>query len=332
MKNLNFLVIILISVNLSAVSANWKAKTITNFNNGKIEKVRDIITTFQPYTDEDKSFIMYYMAKIQMDKTSTKKYLEKLSDEYQEKKYGQLGLLELVKLNILEKDFFVAQNNLDKVDDNIYEKFYWQTNLFYHQKKYESAIEEAIKFIDKSENHDLIELSYLLMVQSKIEQKKYDEALEILAEFKNSDYIEYQIAALLFKTGYCYEKTGKIEEAQNYYKKVINQFTYTKHSNDSKYRLQKLKNISNDNEIVSNDQVDDKDDGIKIYLQAGAFMSKKNAQRRVTQVKKLSFDSHIFEEKGRYKVAIGPFNRIEELQKAKKYLENNHILTFKISR
>lgn len=332
MKKIFFLILLLSVFEIFAINADWKKKTISYYQQGNIEKVREIIGSFQPFTDADKSFILYYQAKIQLDIFSTKTSFEKLTNTHPETDFGQKAFLELAKIYLLESNFPQAQKCLNNITKSKSEnKFFWQAQLYFQSQKFDSAIEESRKFIEKSNDNDLIETSYLLMAESKIKQKKYHEALEILVEFKNSEFIDHQIVGLLYKTGFCNEKIGEIEKATNYYKKVINEYTYTKYANDAQIRLNKIGNLSQVSESNNIPAIIHKPKkGKNTYLQAGAFSSKKNAELRVTQVKNLHYESHIFEAKGKFKVAVGPFNIDSNLKKAKKVLKENNIPTFKI--
>lgn len=309
-----------------AVSADWKEKTVRNFKAGKIEDVRQTLSSFSPYTAEDKSFIMFYKAKIQLDKTSTQNLLLELTQKYPERKYGQLGFLELAKLYYSDGKYSLGIEQLGKITDNENaEKFFWLSRLQYQDKKYDSSIQSARKFIEKGKSSDLKELAYLQIVENKLAQKKFYDALEILDEFKNSTIINHQIPALLYKLGYCHEKIGNIDKSTKYYQKVINEFTYTKFANDSRLRLQKLGNLN-----AKSTSTQKEPQGKQSYLQAGAFTSNKNANRRLQQIKELGFEGHVFEIQGKFKVAVGPFSSSQKLKTGKQKLKDNNISTFKI--
>ncbi|MBN2460194.1 MAG: SPOR domain-containing protein [Candidatus Cloacimonetes bacterium] len=179
------------------------------------------------------------------------KALMSLYQEFPSSYYGQLALLELAQIDILQRDYGEAIKKLRTIYHNeINTKEYWLANAYYKNGQYQEAIISAQNYIFNARDKAKIEYSYFIIIESYIGQKLFTRALNTLDFLRNSEFIENNIPLLHYRSGYCHEMLGNYEQALNSYRKLKMEFPYHSYSYQAEDRMYALSR-EKDNSVTS---------------------------------------------------------------------------------
>jgi tetratricopeptide (TPR) repeat protein len=286
---------------------------------------------------------IYKKAMSEVDAAVAKTSLERLAKEYTDDYYGQSALLELAKINILQREYKLAISSLKNISNSkISEKEYWLANAYLKTGKNDKAIISAQNFIFITKDTAKAENAYLLIAEAYINQKIYKRALSTLETLRTSQYIANQIALVHFKIGFCNEMLGDFEQALRSYKKLKIDFPYHQYTYEAEDRM---KNITGNTEVTENETIagitPTKTDSksakgeYEVFLQVGAFSATANAENLGKKVMSLGFNFSIFPKtkngKKLYVVAVGPFES-DALKPAISKLKDNGLDSFVLKR
>jgi predicted negative regulator of RcsB-dependent stress response len=152
---------------------------------------------------------------------------EDLSENYPETYYGQLSLMELAKIYVLERKYSKAIKSLKMIpNQDIADKQYWLAKAYLKENKLQLAVISAQIFISESNDNDKIENAYFIIAEAYIQQNMYKRAFNTLETLRTSQYIKNNIPLLHFKMGNCKEFMGKYDDALMFYKKLKKDFPY----------------------------------------------------------------------------------------------------------
>lgn len=286
----------------------------------------------------------YLQAKQYQERNKFEPILEELATTYVDSMYGQLALLELAKLNLLDRNYESAISFLKKIHlPQISEKQFWLAKAYLKNEQFQLAIISAQIYIADGANSGNIEEAYFIMAEAFQKQQNYRQALKTLEELKNSQHINNNIPLLHYKMGICCELLADYNSALIYYKKLKQEFPYHQYSylaEEQVYKLKSDKKINVDltnfssyrlvdpnHKPVQNTQIES-----NLYLQAGAFKSKTNAKKIGNKIKSIGYDFSIFtkiKNKNKlYVVVVGPFMNENKMSTARQKLEKNGVNSF----
>ena len=310
-----------------------------------------IIFIIQLFSDNSKLEKKFNEAKSQIKSKDFIKDLEELAGNHVDTYYGQLSLLELAKINLLERKYENAIFLLKKISDTrIDEKEYWLAKAYLKAEDYNKAIISAQNFIsdfgNDSEKTAQIETAYFIIIESYFQQNLFKRALSNLEFLRTSKFIYNNIPLLHYKIGLCNEKLKKYENALLSYKKLKMDFPYHQYNylaEDRIFNLQNGDKIDIDFKKINSYRKQETETrnsqnsaDFKLYLQVGAFSSEKNAKKLGERIKKLGYKYILFTKKVNNKtltvVAVGDFKNDKELGKAAVNLEKNGISSFVLKR
>ena len=272
---------------------------------------------------------------------------EDLSENYTDSYYGQLALLELAKIYILERKYSKAIKSLKKIHhQEIADKQYWLAKAYLKENKLQLAVISAQIFISESNDNDKIENAYFIIAEAYIQQNMYKRAFNTLETLRTSQYIKNNIPLLHFKMGNCKEFMGKYDDALICYKKLKKDFPYHQYSYLAEDRLFELKSddkidvsFSNINSYRQNEPKQETEAATgkyEVYLQVGAFSSEENAIKLGKKVKRIGYNFIVFskikDNNKLFVVAAGPFEKDKKLKEAMKKLEKNDLKSYVIKR
>ncbi len=272
---------------------------------------------------------------------------ENLSANYPDSYYGQLALLELAKIYVLERQYSNAIKSLKMIHhQDIADKQYWLAKAYLKEDKLQLAVVSAQIFISESDDNDKIENAYFIIAEAYIQQNMYKRAFNTLETLRTSKYINNNIPLLHFKMGNCKEFMGKFEDALICYKKLKKDFPYHQYSYLAEDRLFEMKSdnkinvsLSNINSYRQNEPKQETEVATgeyKVYLQVGAFSSEERAIKLGKKVKQIGYDFIIFsktkDNNELFVVAAGPFEKDKKLKEAMKKLEKNDLKSYVIKR
>jgi len=303
------------------------------------------------FSDNSKLEKKFNEAKSKAKSKDLIKELEGLAEDHLDTYYGQLSLLELAKINLLERKYENAIFLLKKISDTrIEEKEYWLAKSYLKAEDYNKAIISAQNFISDfcngSEKKAQIETAYFIIIESYFQQNLFKRALNNLEFLRTSKFIFNNIPLLHYKIGLCSEKMGKYENALLSYKKLKMDFPYHQYNYSAEDRIFNMQNgdkididfkkINSYRKQETETQNSQNTADFKLYLQVGAFSSEKNAKNLGEKIKKLGYKYILFAKKVNNKtltvVAAGDFKNDKELSKAAVNLEKNGISSFILKR
>ena len=291
---------------------------------------------------------MFLQAKSKIKEKDFKQTFEYLAENYTDHLYGQLSLLELAKVKLLERNYDDALNHLKKIHHpEIEDKEFWMAKAYLKNNENDNAIVAAQNFIFGSDDHHKIEESYFIIAEAYLNDKIFHRALNTLESLRTSKYINNHIPLLHYKIGFCFEHIGKHENALHSYQKLKMDFPYDQYrylAEDRIFNLtweNKIEIDLNDLQpmhktVKKNNETNISRGEYNTYLQVGAFGSEKNAKNFKDTIDNLGLKSIIFSKnkngKTLFVIAAGPFENSDKLQKAMKTLTANNIDSFVIKR
>lgn len=303
--------------------------------------------------DENEAERSYLFLKSDTQHQVEKSQYEKIFMENPNTFYGQSALLDLARIELLERNYDQAISYFKKIyHPEITDKEYWLAKCYLLKGDPDSAIISAQNFIYTSNDKDKVEISYFTIAEAYIEKGLFVKALNTLEYLRNSDTIENNIPLLHYKIGYCNEKLGNYEKALNSYKKLKLDFPYHEYTYMAEDRIYDLK---------SNDQIDIELKDVLInetdepdteetptpattpsdqpgrYLQVGAFSKEANARKLAEEIRSKYDQNYIVFPKTSnnnklFVAAFGPFDDSNSLKKAKEKLAGFGYNSFEIKK
>ncbi len=272
-----------------------------------------------------------------MSQTEQNKFmplLKELATDYQDNIYGQKALLELAKISLLNRDYKKSLSYLKKINtSSIKDVSYWFAKVYLKLNKNISAIYSAQNYIYMHPNNlEKDEDMLLTIAEAFIQKKSYYQALATLNSLRKSKYAQNKISLIVYKIGECYENMGKIDKAIKIYKKMKIDFPYDQYTylaQDRIYELASLPENTEENKPKKLDKANVTPKDFDLYLQVGAYRTKKSADIQKEKLKKLGLDVKIKEKtkngKPLFVVYSGPFKDTKAMQKASVVLKKNNL-------
>lgn len=267
--------------------------------------------------------------------------LLELATSYKDSLWGQYALLDLAKLNLLDRNYDNAVSYLKQIyRREIEDKQFWLAKAYLKQEQFQLAIISAQIFIANAKDLPKVETAYLIIAEAYLQMGQYQKAFDTLEDLRTSKYIKDNIPLLYYKMGNCCELMSDFTQALVYYKKLKLEFPYNQYSYMAEERVYKLKNsdkvkvdlstFSSYRQFDSHkEQESNHNKENNLFLQAGAFSSKKNASKLGSKIEAIGYDYSIFIKIKNGKtlnvVMVGPFPDEKKLTAAMQKLEKNGI-------
>lgn len=343
--------ILLFSVSILFARDQTLEKVSLAFGKSDWNMVKKIINKIDVsnLSKNEKSEYYFYLGKTSIEGEKCVSNLKK-SLEYKSS-FNDVARLELAKMFFLERENEQSLFYLLKINyKDLPETKFWEAKNYLQNKKYAESVKSAQKFIEIGIETSLVEEAYLCISESFIRQSMFLRALNTLQFLKDSKFAKNYKAITLFKIGFCYENLEDYSTAVSFYRKLMSEHRYTEYYYQAETRLYYIKSNSladismSDLSVSGNEKISTTErektkqntNGLKFYLQAGAFGSKSNAKKLVKSFKKKGYSSIIFpkikNEKNLQIVAVGPFNNKKDALSAKKILQKDKITTYIIER
>ncbi|MBP7309828.1 MAG: SPOR domain-containing protein [Candidatus Cloacimonetes bacterium] len=209
---------LLMSVSSAAVRKEFTALEQL-VQSGKLDEATDLIGTLKPYNDEERAFVGFYAARLKVKYAELKSGYELVVSKYPQSDYAQAARMELAKLQILDRDWDAAAENLKKVTSNyLLERFYWQGLIYWWQDDFDKAISSVENYLRLAPKGTYCEDAYYLMAECYLAQKKSYSAITALNKLHDLGLPDIDQQYLSYKLGYAHEQSGKVVEAVNFYK------------------------------------------------------------------------------------------------------------------
>lgn len=186
------------------------------FLTGNITEANERLEKLKPASGEERAFVMYYYG---FQKTSSNEALNQYlatAGRHPKTKYGQLAMLEAAKIYILERDMDSAQAELRKINSpDITERFYWLACTNFYKDELSAAIANADNYLRLMPKGREAESAAYIIVDSYLEQKKYQSALSSLGRVRNIPNHDRQY--FYYKQGYAHEMNASYKDALQSY-------------------------------------------------------------------------------------------------------------------
>jgi len=292
------------------------------YQKGDIGYLRENLPKSEGQTPEEKEKIQFYQA-VTQSKPNFIQDLQEISAQ-ENNKYAQAALLELSKVYYLEKDYDRALEYLQKVNKPtlLAEKSYWMPYCLYTLADYKTAIYWAQSFQKLSHDKDKIENGYILMSNCYLKLDQPQLALNLLLSLEKLQLLSCQRAAALYNITLCYQKLDDQENLKKTTFKLKRDFPYSKYARLLTGDDQQAPSTS-EQSVAPNS-----------YLQVGAFQDNKNALETAQDLKgkgyQIKIDKKISGNSLLYKIWVGPFATLQELNSTKEKLLADNYPSFTI--
>jgi tetratricopeptide (TPR) repeat protein len=188
----------------------------TLFEEGKTADLQKELKDLKPNKDEERALVLYLEAMLCKNIADTQTRLNSCIEKYPKTPYGQMAMLEVAKIHILEREMQKAGTLLRRINSpDIVDRFYWIAVVFYWQDDYSSAIANAENYLRLSPQGKEAESAHYLIVDSYVSQRKYQSAISSLANLQHLKEFDRQ---------YYYYKLGMINELNSNFKEALKAF------------------------------------------------------------------------------------------------------------
>ncbi|MCB5276602.1 MAG: SPOR domain-containing protein [Candidatus Cloacimonadaceae bacterium] len=187
------------------------------FDEGKISELQRELTTLKPNKDDERALMLYYDAMLSTGKSDALSKFNTCVEQYPKTLHGQLAMLEAAKIHILEREMQKAGSLLRRINSpDIVERFYWSAVVFYWLDDYSAAIANAENYIRLSPKGKEVEPAHYLVVESYLNQRKYQSAISSLSKIRHIKAYDRQYYH--YKLGMVYELNSNAKEALKAYR------------------------------------------------------------------------------------------------------------------
>jgi tetratricopeptide (TPR) repeat protein len=190
------------------------------YNKGTIDEVQDAIGTLKPNSDDERACVGFYSAMLKIKKSDALAAHEQLVSKYPKSDYAQMSLLEIGKLQILERDIEAAKSSLKKISSTVLmERFYWLGLCAWWQDDYTGAINNAENYLRMAAKGEYTEAAHYLIAECYLNQKKAYSAVTTLNKLQSLKLSDVDEQYLLYRLGYAHEQSDKLIDALGFYQR-----------------------------------------------------------------------------------------------------------------
>ena len=336
----------------------------TQYQNGNLDTVTDLLPKLKPSSEEERAFLMYYSAITKSSAAECLNLHDSNAGKYPATLYGQKSRLELAKNAILDHDFKTADKHLKAINSpELSERFYWLSVAAFDQESWQEAINQAENYIRLNPDKAMTEAAHYMIANSYIKQKKSTSAISTLTKLSGISGYPTDVQLYNFTLGTAYDKAGNLSDAISKYRTAyeLNKFTQLAYQIEDRLFELRSKNSSLDisflypySELVIQLPQDSSPTESKpapvvdpslpmktsgrptggYYLQAGRFSVENNAISRTKDILTFNHPAVYFEEKQNNKltwvVMSGPYTNQSDADQVRIQLISSNIDCFTV--
>jgi TolA-binding protein len=198
------------------------------FQTGNLDSVAGNLMNLKPQSAEEKAFIAYYTARLDKSMATAKVSYNQLVSKYPSTKYGQLGILELAKISVLDRNIEAATDLLRRITNNdISERTYWQAVCSFQSSDWQNAISHSENYLRIAPQSHLVEDTYYLIANCYLSQGKAHSAITSLNKLHSIEGQPTDMQHFHFLLGNAYEANSNIRDAVSQYKEgyLLNKYS-----------------------------------------------------------------------------------------------------------
>lgn len=195
------------------------AEVEKQFNSGHADEAASALTGLNASNEEERAFVAYMSAVLKVKRNEVRSGLELVISKYPNSEYTQRSRLELAKMQMLEREITAASENLKKITSNyLLERHYWLALCYWWEDDYAKAIGSVENYLRLAPKGVFCEDAYYLLAECYLSQQKAYSAITTLSKLQSLQLPDLDQQYLLYRTGYCYEISDKLNEAVGYYR------------------------------------------------------------------------------------------------------------------
>ncbi len=361
-----FLALLLALLPLTAAGVEFRKEfqaLETLYQQGELGELSSQLYKTAAKNDEERALQTYLSAMLKQGRDEILILLQQAIDRYPSTHYGQLGMLELAKLHILERQIPPAETLLQKIRSaDLPQRHYWLAQCAQYKDDHSATIAHGENYLKADPAGKLAEDTHYLIASAYRSQNKFYSGIATLEKLralpgqpKNKQYFHYLLgrlhqlngnaaeALLNFKSGFeqnrksqlAFEIEDRLFELKRQYGPAIDlSFLYPYTALD----LPELVQMPDPSELpplAEADQnaparLDNKPSGL--FVQAGRFGSEANAGKLTSRIRGLNLKASYFEDRANktvpWVVVSGPYSSQSEADSARRILQSNSIDCF----
>lgn len=357
---LRSLALLLVLLPLSAAGVEFRKEfqaLETLYQEGELDGLSSQLYKTVAKNDEERALQTYLSAMLKLGRDETLILLQQAIDRYPSTHYGQLSMLEMAKLNLLERQIPQAETLLKKIKSaDIPERHYWLAQCAQYKDDHSATIAHGENYLKAAPAGKLAEDTHYLIASAYRSQNKFYSGIATLEKLrvlpgqpKNKQYFHYLLgqlhqqngnaaeALLNFKSGFelnrrsqlAFEIEDRLYELKRQHGSAIDlSFLYPYTALDLPELVQ-LPDTTELPPLAEADQnapvrLDSKPSGL--VVQAGRFGSEANAGKLTSQIRGLNLKASYFEDKANktvpWVVVSGPYSSQSEADSARRILQS----------
>lgn len=188
------------------------------YQKGNLDELADRLPTLKASTNEESALLLYLNAMLKTGKAETSQLLQQAGDKYPATHYGQLSLLELAKIMILDRQIPQAQSLLQKINSaELVERYYWLAVCAEATDAAAAVISNAEAYLRLAPQGRFAEESHYLIAGAYQDQAKHQSGIATLNKLKNLPGFPRDQQYFSYRLGYLNELAKNPAEAlENY--------------------------------------------------------------------------------------------------------------------
>ncbi len=283
------------------------------FNNGSLHFNHSDLRINQSDSPELTAAKLYFSGKLAKTTDKTFQFFSQASTNYPNTDYGQLALLEGVKIDFFNRNYDQALVSLQKIKD-CPEKDYWKIRSYYFKNRLNEMMESANTLFKRYPQSEYVPEIYCLILETYQNANKMSEFNIVKENFKyHKNYLDFE-PFVLYNEGLLMEKQQLYSKALLSFNQLVEKYP------SSQYRVNADDKIIIINKIVQQNKPELSETPQTI---AQPQVPKGNQNKPVT-CEKL--------EKGQAYLQYGVFALLKSAETYKKSLESQGITPFVIEK
>ena len=361
-----FLALLLALLPLTAAGVEFRKEfqaLETLYQQGELGELSSQLYKTAAKNDEERALQTYLSAMLKQGRDEILILLQQAIDRYPSTHYGQLGMLELAKLHILERQIPPAETLLQKIRSaDLPQRHYWLAQCAQYKDDHSATIAHGENYLKADPAGKLAEDTHYLIASAYRSQNKFYSGIATLEKLralpgqpKNKQNFQYLMgrlhqlngnaaeALLNFKSGFeqnrksqlAFEIEDRLFELKRQYGPAIDLsflYPYTELELPELVPEPVLEPLPAQAEVDPNApaRLEAKPSGI--HVQAGRFGKEENAGSRTAELRALKVKANYFEDKGNktvpWVVVSGPYPSQSEADCVARLLRANSIDCF----
>ena len=198
------------------------------FDRGKLDEFTASFMSLKAANDEERAFLLYYGARLEKSAAKAMESYNQLASRFASTRFGQMGILELAKLHILDREIDKALAQLRRVTANdLTERIYWQAVCSYQQSDWQTAINHGENFLRLNPNSIYTEDTHYMIAESYLNQNKANSAVTVLNKLQGIKDLPTDRQYFHFRLGFAHERANNPRDALAQYRDgyLLNKFS-----------------------------------------------------------------------------------------------------------